>query len=59
MSDTLTVKEAAERFKVHPHTILHWCHIGTLPSWRSGPRGRLHIPAAEVEARLAAKGAEN
>ena len=59
MSGTLTVKEAAKRFGVHANTLLHWCKIGTLPSWRSGTKGRLYIPAEEVAKRLAAKGVEN
>ncbi len=51
-SETLSVKQAAERFSVHPNTIKRWCKTEQIGSFRVGPRGWLRIPAEAVEAKI-------
>ena len=45
----LTVREAAERFSLHPDTVWTWVRKGVLPHERVGPgRGLIRIRQSEL-----------
>lgn len=41
--ELLTVREAAEEFKLNPETIARWVRKGALPAVRVGPRGKRRV----------------
>lgn len=48
MAEYLTIKEVANRIKVHPQTIRNWIRDGTLPA--SKPKGKIFINIADLNA---------
>jgi excisionase family DNA binding protein len=47
-STTLTTREVARIFDVHPATIRRWCSQGKIKSYRSGAGGKLRFKREDV-----------
>ena len=47
--ELLTVKEAAERYKLHVNTIRAWVRKGVIPHLRVGPTNLIRLRAEDLE----------